>query len=149
MEDYGWPIVLTATGVVTYYGYYYLKFKVTNHILTKVQEKLDSNMDKEMVSFRPIPKTKSALISFTHGGKQHHVSVPYDRSKGRKMGRNRVFLVGNVDHNTITYQTDITHKPGIPYLLSADDMGGDKIIVMKDGIIVKEYSGDEIPNWLD
>ncbi len=143
MEDYGWILAITTTSVITYYSYGYLKRKITSHILTKVQEKLDSNMDNEVISFRPIPKTKSALISFTHGGKQHHVSVPYDRSKGRKMGRMVVWLVGSEE------RIDITHKPGIPYLLSAEQMGGDKIIVMKDGNTIKEYSGDEIPNWLE
>ena len=60
------------------------------------------------------------------------------------MLRKEVKLV--LEDNT---EVDITHKPGVPYTLSANEMGGNKIVIFKDGKVIKEYFGNEIPNYLD
>ena len=137
-----------AGGICTYYGYYYgyyyLKNKLTTYVLTQVQDKLNEMQEKEDVSFHPSEKSKSAIVLFMDGGKQHKLTVPYDRSRGRSMARKNVYLVLDNDN-----KKDITHKQGVPYLLSAKQMGGHKIVVEKDNKVIREYSEDEIPNYLD
>ena len=137
------PVTLIGT-VSIYYGYLYGKSYLEKHIIDRVMGELNKKQDEEGVVFKPLEKTKSAVILYKHGGKEHKVCVPYDRTKTRHMLRKQVFLVLQNDKNLI-----ITHKPGVPYLLSAKDMGGSKIIVTKDGKTVREYEEDEVPNYLE
>ena len=143
MDDIFTIGVITSVGIVSYYGYYYLRRRLSSHIVNKVKEKFDEMQDGEGVTFKPLERSSSALISFTHGGKQHKISVPYNRAKGRKMARKKVFLVREDD------RVEITHKQGVPYLLSAEDMGGTSIVVEKDNNVVGEYKIDQIPNYLE
>lgn len=144
MHSYIWWLATSSVvGIGCYYTYGYVKKKLANHIVSKVKQELDNNMDDLEVTFQPIRKTKSALVVFTHGGKQHRVSVPYDRSKGRTMTRKQVWLVSG------DTRTNITHKPGIPYLMTAEELGGEKIVVEKDNKVVREYGLEDTPNYLE
>ena len=134
---------ILGTGVGVYYGYNYVKSYLNRYILTKVMEELDKRQEKEGIVFKHLEKTKSAVIVYKHGGKQHKVCVPYDRTKSRTMLRKKVFLVKAGE------KIEITHKPGVPYLLSSKDMGGEKILVTKDNQTIKEYSNEEIPKYLN
>ena len=147
MEDYVWPAVFLSVPIVSYYGYYYVKKRLDNYVVEQVMKKLNEITEEDEVTFKPLQKSQSALILFSHGGKQHQVCIPYDRTKSRNMLRKKVYLVRNEDKTGLT-KTEITHKPGVPYLLSAQDMGGDKIVVEKDNNILIEYDKDEIPNYL-
>jgi len=143
--DYYWPITLVTLSVVGYFGYYWGKQKLNDYIMRQVMEKLNNNMDEEGVTFVPFKRTQSAMVVFNHGGKQHNVCIPYDRSKGRKMLRKKVWLVRGEENEKI----EITHKAGVPYLLSAKDMGGNSIIVTKDNKTISKYNEEEIPNYLE
>ena len=134
-------ILIAGTGMVTYFGYYYVKNKLNTYIINKVMSKLGENMENNQ-SFKLIG-ADAALISFEHGGKSYYITTSYNRRKGRNMARKEVYLVG-FDEN----RTNITHKQGIPYTLTANDMGGKEIIVIKDGELIKTYSGDEVPEYL-
>lgn len=135
-------------GVGCYYGYFYIKNKFNQLIANKIISKLDENMNKQESNFIPLRKTQSALISFESGGKQHKICVPYDRTKARHMLRKKVFLVC-IKSDETQDKIEITHKTGVPYLLSAEMMGGESIIVMKDEAIIKTYDKHEIPNFLE
>lgn len=135
---------MTLTDIGLYYGYYYGKNYLNQYILNKVLDELDKKQNNEEVLFKPLERSNSALIFYKNGGKDHKVCIPYDRSKATSMLRKEVKLYFT-DGETI----DITHKPGVPYLLSANDMGGVKIIVSKNNINIKEYSEDQIPNFLE
>ena len=149
MSQYYVPtIIVSSIGI--YYGYYYIKSYVQgyvqDYVMKRVLEELNKKQDQNSEIFKPMEKSKSAIILYNHGGKNHNICVPYDRSKSRKMLRKEVFLVRLDDHEN---RVEITHKPGVPYLLSAKEMGGIKIVVTKDGETIREYGEDEIPNFLD
>jgi hypothetical protein len=67
---------------------------------------------------------KSATITFEHHGEKYQVHVPYDKSLIRKMSNSKVNLVDNEGQSR-----DISQKPGIPYLVTSDQLGGEKIII--------------------
>ena len=126
--------------VLGYYGYKYAKYRFYQYVFEKVNEELDRRMQKEN-DFVPMRKTTSAILNVSHGGKSHSVYVPYNRNTGRKMMKHNVFLWKNGE------KIDITQKPGIPYLVSAADLGGEKIIVEnKEGEEINIYTGKKIPD---
>lgn len=139
MNFYYFPIIAAGGYLFFHYGKTYLN----NYILSRVNEELNKTQDQEGINFRVFEKSKSAVVLYKYGGKEHKVCIPYDRTKSTNMLRKEVKLIKNEE--TI----DITHKPGVPYLLSSEDMGGDKIIVIKDNSVIKEYFGDEIPGYLE
>lgn len=134
---------IIGIGVSGYIGYYYGKSWINNYISNKVIKKLNEISNSEEVKFKQLHRNTSALVVFEHGGKSHNVCIPYDQSKAKYMRRKSVFLVGGDN------KTEITHKAGVPYLLSAAQMGGDKIVVEKDNITLKVYESDEIPMYLE
>ena len=137
-----WLGTAAVLGTTVYYGYHYAKKQFYSYVMKKVTEELDKRMEIEEQHFKPI-HSDSALIKVTHAGKSHSVYVPYDRKKSTSMLRKKVYLIKNGE------KTDISQKPGIPYLVSAKQMGGKSIIVEDmSGEIIKTYSEDEIPNYL-
>lgn len=134
---------ISLAGVSLYCGYYYGRSYLKQYILNQVLKELNKKQDEEGEIFKPLEKSKSALILYKHGGKDHRVCIPYDRSRVISMMRKDVKLITDDD------EIDITHKPGIPYLLSAFQMGGIKIVVKKDNKVVREYTDHDIPNYLE
>lgn len=136
-------------------GIYYGKSYLERYIANKVIDQLKSKQDNEGIVFQALERTNSAVILYKHGGKEHRVCVPYDRSKSTAMLRKQVFLINSsnnnndIDKKIDINRIEITHKPGIPYLLSAKQMGGTKIIVIKDNETIKEYLDDDIPGYLE
>lgn len=132
-----------AIAVGAYCAFHYGKIYLNDYILNRVNEELNKKQDQEGVSFKTFERTKSAVVLYKYGGKEHKVCIPYDRTKSTSMLRKEVKLI------SVDGEIDITHKPGVPYLLSANEMGGSKITVVKDGKIIKEYIDDEIPGYLE
>lgn len=143
MNFYYFPIITVSAYIMYHFGKEYL----SNYVLAKVNEELAKKQNDEGITFKTLEKSKSAVVLYKYGGKEHKVCIPYDRSKSTNMLRKEVRLV--IDQEGIEEKIDITHKPGVPYLLSANDMGGSKIIILKDNKIIKEYIGNEIPNYLE
>ena len=143
--DYILPTIFVGVSVSV--SYYYGRDFVKKYFSGIIMNMLDKHTkpDRSKVSFKTLGRSQSAIISFDHLGKQHKVCVPYDRKKGMKMLRKTVFLIKNEKTNKI----NITHKPGIPYLLTPKQMGGIKIIVEKDDKILKFYTEDEVPEFLE
>ena len=129
----------TLISLVIYKGYYYGKKELYRYVMKKVNEELDNRMENEEELFKPMHKN-SALIKVTHAGKSHSIYVPYDRRKSTTMLTKKVYLIKNEE------KIDISQKPGIPYLVSASQLGGTSIII-EDlyGEIVKTYSENEVP----
>ena len=126
-----------------YQGYKYGKRRLEEYIVQRVMEDLDRRMkiEEEEQLFKPI-HSNSAQIKVKHGGKTHSVYVPYNRKKSTSMLRKRVYLIKDGE------KLNISQKPGIPYLICADDLGGESIIIENlDGDIVRTYKKDEVPNF--
>lgn len=144
INSYFIPLTLLFGSTIgLYYGYRYGKSYLQSYIISKVMEELNKKQEEEGTPFISMERAKSAVILYKHGGKEYKVCVPYDRTKSRAMLRKEVFLLS--DNGKI----DITHKPGVPYLLSAEKMGGVKIVVVKDNKTIREYDKDEIPEYLE
>ena len=143
MNYYFWGSVIGFVSIYSSYkGYFYMKEKLYNHIIEKVNEKLKNDIEDEDL-FKPLHKNSSAVINVKHNGKTHPVYIPYDRRKSVSMLRKRVFLLKD------DQKEDMTQKPGVPYLVSAKDLGGDSIIVEDlSGEFLKSYTEDEIPGFL-
>jgi len=113
MNSYFWPGLVLTVPFIGYYGYYYLRSKLKLYVIDQVLKKLDDMSNAEEIKFQPFRRTQSAMITFEHGGKQYKLCIPYDNSKSRHMRRKKVYLFRGED------RIDISHKPGVPYLLSA------------------------------
>ncbi len=120
--------------------YKFTKNKFYKYIFEQVNKELDQRMEKEE-GFTPMRKTTSAMLKINHGGKSHSIYIPYDRKKSIKMMKCKVFLYKDVE------KIDITQKPGVPYLVSASDLGGEKIVVEnKEGKELYTYLNKNIPD---
>jgi hypothetical protein len=66
---------------------------------------------------------KSASIKYTRYGKSYILNIPYDRSRISSMSSYTVYLIKN------NQRINITQQSGIPYLVTADELGGNSIEV--------------------
>jgi len=88
---------------------------------------------------------KSISISYTSHGRPALINVPYDKQRIAKMQQWKLSVV-KADGTVI----QITQKPGIPYLCSASELGGERIIAynrLDDKSL--SYGPDIAPMWLD
>ena len=135
--------ILGIAGYCGYkYAYKYGKDQFYKYVMSKVNEELDRRMETEEQLFKPV-HSNSAVIIVNQAGKKHSVYVPYDRKKSSSMLRKKVFLIKGDE------KIDISQKPGIPYLITAKQLGGSSIVVEDlSGDVIKVYNEDEIPNYL-
>ena len=135
---------LTLGVLCVYKSWDYGKRKMYEYIMSQVNAELNKRMvvEEEQEFFKPMHKN-SAIIKVQHAGKSHSVYVPYDRRKSSSMLSKKVYLVqGDI-------KTDISQKPGIPYLVSASQLGGTHIMVEDlSSVVLKIYEADEIPGYL-
>jgi len=134
---------LIALSYAAYRGYKLskeiIKKKITEYAMNKVKENLDKDTE-DKISFKPISRTKSAIISFNHLGKVHNIYVPYHRNTSTSMLRKNFYLIKDGE------KILLEQKPGVPFLVSAESMGGDKIIIEdRDGNTISEFVDNEIP----
>ncbi len=144
----GYSIYTTLTmiggiGFISYYTYYCVKYKIRQYVADQVVKKVNEISNSEEVKFKQFQGHPSALVIFDYGGKSYNLCVPFDQAKAIHMRRRNAYLVKGEE------RIEITHKPGIPYMISAKEMGGEKIIVDKDGIVLKEYGADDVPKYLE
>lgn len=138
-------LLIPIVGYSAYIIYGYGKKEFYNYVLGKVNQELDRRLKKEESdeAFRPAEKSKSALIKVNHGGKSHDIYVPYDRSKSSSMLRKKVFLIRDGQ------KVDLTQKPGIPYLVSAEHLGGTAILIEDlSGEVIKTFDLNQIPGYI-
>ena len=83
---------------------------------------------------------KSLSITYTYLGQVYLINLPYNSSKLIINRSKKVYLVNS------KHEIDITQQPGIPYMCSSHELGGESIII-KDlsGEIIKKYSYNQIP----
>ena len=130
---------IIGSSILLYKTYYYGKQKFQKYIMEKVLEELNNRMEIETEMFKP-HSSNSAVINITSGGKNHHVYVPYHIKKATSMLRKRFYLMKNGE------KIELKQKPGIPYLVSANHLEGQSIIVEDlEGNIIQTFSESEIP----
>lgn len=144
MSNYFYYLSVPIGGYIAYLSYGWGKTRFYEYVMSKVNEELDRRLKRENDEelFKP-QATKSAIIKVSHGGKTHEVYVPYDRSKSTSMLRKKVFLLK--DEKKI----ELVQKPGIPYLVSAEQMGGSSIIIEDlSGSIIRTFTETEVPGYI-
>lgn len=77
------------------------------------------------------------ILKYTYLGQDYILRVPFQKKLLRKVGY-------SVHHVTEDSETEITNQVGIPILITANDLGGGKIIIRKDDEIVEEFTNDQI-----
>ena len=121
---------------ITYIGLY--KNNTKTMILKTI---LNQMLKKDLETDFKINETgKSAILKYSRYGKTYILNIPYKREFLTKMNNTKVFLVKN------NQNIDITQQPGIPYMINAEMLGGDKILVYKHDQIT-EYSKNQIPDF--
>jgi len=143
LDGYSIFIAMGGLGVISYYTYSYMKYKIGQYVADQVVKKINEISNSEEIKFKQFQGHPSAIVIFDHGGKSYNLCIPFDQAKAKHMRRRNVYLIKDGE------KIEITHKPGVPYLITAKEMGGEKIIVVKDGIILKGYSSDEVPKYLE
>lgn len=133
---YGVPVIIGG-----YYGYGYVRNYLSNYIMEKVNQKIESLVKKESEEelFKPFHKD-SVVVKFSDKGQMSSVYLPYRSNKSRVMLTRRFFLIKGEE------KIELIQKPGIPFLVNASDLGGDKIIEEDlEGEIINVYEKEDVP----
>ncbi len=69
----------------------------------------------------------SMTFKYLKNGKMYHLTVPYDRGIQAVTSFKKVYLISPTPGNSEGQKTEITQEPGIPYLVTARQMGGIKL----------------------
>ena len=133
-----WLFGVPACIILSYAGYKYISHCINNYIAEKIKKFVDTEVPEDF--FRPV-HNYSASISFISGGQKYNVFVPYNRKKSTRYLGKKVYLEKGDE------MIDITQKPGVAYMVSANDLGGEWIVVKdREGKVIKRFSGQEIPH---
>ena len=135
---------LPIVGYLGYVGYRYAEDQFYEYAMSRVKDELDKRMKKEDEEEMFRPSDKSAVIRVSSGGKSYSIFVPYDRNKSSSMLRKKVFLISENGN-----KLDISQKPGVPYLVSAEHLNGSQIIIENlSGEIIKTFAATDIPGYI-
>lgn len=108
-------------------------------LLTAVLNQVTKNGSDTVPVFSINNTGKSASIKYSRYGCEYILNVPYNRQKLSLMSKLKVFLVLESGE-----QVEITQQPGVPYTVSARDLGGKQIkVIQPEGTSL--YSIDEVP----
>ncbi len=80
------------------------------------------------------------ILKYTYLNKEYEIRVPYDKKMLRKVGV-------SVHHLKDGVEIDISNQPGVPIFVSANNLGGGKIIIRKGDDILDEFIGDQIVKY--
>lgn len=84
-----------------------------------------------------------AVLCYTRLNKEYKLYVPYNRMKSLSSDITALLVKNGKEIN-------ITQQPGIPYLVSANDLGGEKIILTNNITGSSfDYFDDKIPMYGD
>jgi hypothetical protein len=123
------------------------KVRVCNTLINAIDILYNGSIDKGEPRFSINDSDRSASIVYKRQGNEYILNVPYNRKIRAKMSSFDIFLVkkGTSDEE---FYININQQPGLPYLVSANDLGGDRIEIKQktDGQLIKVYLDNEIPN---
>ncbi len=119
---------------------YYYRQSISNWGLRLLLKSFESYRPTDKPSFTICDTGRSACITYTRMGLTYTVYVPFEKRKVAKLSGIRVYL-----HKGNGEVVDITQQPGIPYLVTALMLGGDKIRVVGENNTVF-FGPDEMVN---
>lgn len=143
-----WIIITSILFIILLYIYYnkisnkipLIKAAIKLYIIVKLRELLSETNSKDnnnTINF----KDNHVNITYYFNGNFHNLRLPHNPKNKIKM--HQMILVKNDNNEYI--EIDITHKHGLPYYLSAKDLGGHKIIHKKGDDIIQEFVDNELP----
>lgn len=104
----------------------YTKAKMLLALMDKMKNAPESSKNvKDIPSFVINDSDISATVSYQQLGSNYTLSVPYCRKYVAPMSQYKAELVGSET-------TIITQQPGVPYLVSAEELGGDLIRITNE-----------------
>lgn len=101
--------------------------------------------ENSMINFNSLPTLGTCKISYKCYGENFNLFIPFNPTKALDMSRFQVML--SFDNKCM----DITQQPGIPYLFSAAEIGGDKYLIIDTAApdIHKISETIEAPRYLE
>lgn len=148
----GWTLMGAGSLLVANYSYHYAKKLLLEYVNKKINQKVEelAKQDDEKELIKPFHKN-SVVVKFVHQGRESKIYLPYnDNSIGRTLTK-RFFLITQKEGEngeTVVERHELEQKPGIPFLVSAGDLGGEQI-VMEDleGETLKVFNKWEVPTF--
>jgi hypothetical protein len=112
-----------------------IKKTTINYISRKVLDnvKVDTNPAEMQLS----DDKTYGILKYTYLNQNYSIRIPFEKRLLRKIGVTVYHLKDDIE-------TEITNQPGIPILITANALGGGKIIIRKNDDILEEFTGDQI-----
>lgn len=133
-----WVIIIIAI-IVILIALYFSWGSVKKTVITYASKKI---MDHVKVETNPAEMQLSedktcGILRYKYLGQDYTLRIPFQKKLLRKIGY-------SIHHIKDDQEIEITNQPGVPILITPNDLGGGKIIIRKDEEIVEEFSGDQI-----
>lgn len=124
----------SLTIIGSYICYNYLAEKVKRLVTTF---KMINGASNSLAGVNQAVKINNSLvIEYNYVGKKYKVYLPYDDSLEVDMTQLEVYLIKADGVECITQQ------PGIPYMITPDNLGGSSIrVVNQDSELIKDFGG--------
>jgi flagellar basal body-associated protein FliL len=128
-------VVLIVIIILAACSWTYAKPKLIKYATNKVIQNLPKHDDPTELN---VNDTRTAAkLTYFHKGAEYTVYLPYDKKMQRKVGYTVFHELGNKKVN-------ITQESGIPYMVTANMLGGGKITVYKDDELKHTYKDDDM-----
>lgn len=136
--------VLYGSGLVPWVLNWFLDKKRKIDVVMTMMNNITTEVSQEKslkTGFSVNNNDLSASVLYERMMNTYVVWLPYDRSQVAAMSQFKVELLRNKGD-----PVNITQQPGIPYLVSATELGGHSIKVINTENGTKyEYTGDQVP----
>ena len=134
--------VLATVSAVTSVSYFYIIPKIKKSIvfimIKYMFRQLKTNFNKPL-NVRINSNGKSILIKYSYRNHDYFIALPFNQKLIPRMNRQQIVLVDNNDN-----KFELITQPGIPLLVSPNDLGMKEIRIVEDDEIIEKYTGDEI-----
>jgi hypothetical protein len=139
-------IELMAARTASLYNFIVLIFNLSYNglnMLSSVQNgkskiSLSSLMNQVDSTFTICEGQKAASIKYSRFGTEYVLFVPYERKLAIKTGAHKAFLIKGQE------KIDITQQPGIPYLVTPNELGGECIEIVGEETVTKFYRNEHV-----
>lgn len=130
--------------IVLWYGMLKTLYKLKNNITPEFIETIN-HINLNQIKNKTKIFNKTIHIYYDYLGKEYLVILPYNKSKLVEMCKYNFIAV--YDNNN---QVEITQQPGVPYLVSSEEIECKEIIVRNNDADVKYvYKKDKVPRYGD